>query len=302
MWEFFRIEQKKESALVDYLASQKIGLSFYASPYSLNIFLNNANKKLFLAVSKNEKRLVLLREKLFGNDIRILFEAKDRDTGLIDAIKSNFEPAYLAYNLLEKKDLKYPIKSERYELIIDTAAVAGMLDPKVARAHRVFERRHPSVAFEAFSSKHRNGISDFFDAWDARPVGKIRTRGMANDRFFLENYFNDPKVTGLVALDGNRVIGYSVVVPDYTGQNGIGLIFKCLRGYAQLGVGLRIGWARQALQAGFSKVAIGEFDHNEKGCFKMRFALHGEIKGRFGYEVYRSPAVEFRGDYLRSIL
>ncbi len=300
MWEFKRVEPKNKELLNDYLKKAKVGFSFFGSPYSLDIFLNCGIKKLYLAVSGSEVRLILLREKTFGNDVRILFSVSD-DDALIAAIKDRFDPVYVAYNMVSADNLRYLSCSKRSELIVDTATIAQLADPKIKRAFNVFNRRHPDIRFEKIEPDHKEELLEFFDQWDQRPVTKLRIKGMENDKFFLDNYLKDPGIDGEVAINGNKIIGYIVFAPGYPTNSAVGLIGKCLRGYKELGMRLHIAGGRRALAKGFTKIAIGEIDLGEKGSFKSRLAMNGETINLYSYEIFRSPKIKLHGDYLGSI-
>jgi hypothetical protein len=301
MWEFKRIEPKSKGSLNDYLKKSKVGFSFFSSPYSLDIFLNCGIKKLYLAISGSDVRLILLREKTFGNDVRILFSVSN-DDALITAIKDRFDPVYIAYNMVSADNLLYSSCSERSELIVDTATIAQLADPKIKRAFNVFNRRHPDIRFEKIDPNHKKALLEFCGRWDQRPVAKLRIKGMENDKFFLDNYLEDSGIDGEVAINGDKIIGYIVFAPGYLTYSAVGLIGKCLRGYKELGMRLHIAGGRRALAKGFTRMAIGEIDPSEKGSFKSRLAMNGESIKLYSYEIFRSSKIKLHGDYLGSIV
>jgi len=299
MWEFKRVEPNNKESLSNYLKNAGVGNSFFCSAYSLDIFLNCGIKKLYLAENGSDERLVLLREKTFGNDVRILFSASDGD-GLVAAIKNRFDPVYVAYNLISDDGLPYP-RSEKSELIADVAMIADLGDRKIKSAYNAFLKSHSGIRFEKINASHKDALIDFFDKWDQRPVTKLRIKGMENDRFFLDNYLDDPGIDGEVAIDDSKIIGYTVIVPGCLAGSAIGLINKCIRGYNDLGTRLVVSWARRAMEKGFTKAAIGEIEPDGNNCFKSRFAKNGKIIKLYAYEIFRSPKITLHGDYLGTI-
>lgn len=301
MWEFKRIGSKNKAALSEYLQRAEAGPSFFNSPYSLDIFLNHGIKKLYLAVPGSDTRLILLREKSFGNDVRILFSVF-RDDGLIAAIKDRFDPVYIACNMANAGDFSYLARSDRNELMVDLPTVANLSDPGIRHGFNDFNKRHPDIKFEKIDSCHKEALLEFFDKWDQIQDTRLKVRGMENDMYYLDNYLGDPDIDGEVAIDKDKIIGYTVFAPACPAGTAVGLFGKCLRGYRELGIRLNVARARRALAKGYKRLAIGGVNSGGQGSFKMRLAMNGEIIKLGNYEIFISQKIKLHGDYLGSVL
>lgn len=316
-----RVEAKREITFkevdlknwteIDIILKESGVISNFTCIPQLFAFAVKENDHLYIAYINGSPRLILCRQRktpegIPVKDVRILFCRDDNDEDLISAIKNQFSPDYLAYNLIPQKKLPADCleSSERHELIIDLETVANLKIKNLERDHRRCQRRHPQLRYVKAKPEDKEAIIQFLDEWCQTAGRKLEENPKAeNDRRFIEMFLSDSRVNGGLVFDGSKIIGiaFHTYHPSDKGKLAVKVILKNLRGYTKLGQWLMVEEAKQLLSEGFSQALMGGDEIPSQAKFKEQFMAGGQRKVYFSYKIFSNPQLNFPADFLSNI-
>ncbi len=255
---------------------------FFSSPIMLDIFFNNQYFELWNIKGGNVNTLIV--KKLRTGEIRILFTIISDEA--VEYLKKYFNPPFMCYNLLMINPQQANQVSAE-EVIIDIDTLLELSENRLRHKYETAISNNKSISVIPYSENKKSALFDFLNSWEQEKLlqNKDFKSGIFHDELFLERYANDKRVFGVCAYDGQKVVGYSIGLNEYT---CIGAYGKCNRGYHQLGLQVFIERAKQAQMLGYKELNIANVNND----FKKQFLPYSRTITEYGYEIFRAPTFQ----------
>jgi hypothetical protein len=177
----------------------------------LNVLFNNEGFELY-AVEYKEKVYMFVR-KLRTLELRLLFFRFP--DGLIDELKQEFKPPYIAYNeLLENPKDEYQI--EDIELTVHTEEYLALKNKTIRKHYRQAIKQNMKLVVRPFTDIPFSDLETFWQQWSKQLTEKkeLFTDRTKNDKRFFTVY-DEREYFGVVVYDKNVLVGYSVGIKTF---------------------------------------------------------------------------------------
>ncbi len=278
--------------LVEFLSNRPFVPLFFFSPYSLNTWLNNDVKSLYILGLGDEKVLVVYREK--EDDLRILFDTPSQK--MIDAIQNHFHPKFFSVNeSATHPEVKSFYSDTEYQIQIEP--VATLKDKRVRKKYNQAIRKNFGLRYESYKPEHVEKLKIFLKKWNTtRSELQNKFSKSENDVHFLELYKDDPKLIGGVVFNEDDIVAYRIGVETIDG-NILALFNKVLRGYTELGIFLYVEGMRQLHDLGYKSSYIGPVNND----FKKQFLKDAGATEVYSYIIHNEFQLRDEGKYLMRI-
>ncbi len=260
-----------------------IPFTLFGSPHVLNTFFNNTGFELWSAEFENETYIFVRKvdRKFVQNELRLLF--KKFPDELVDQLKKEFDPPYIAYNeLLEDQHDERQI--EDIEVVVDVKKYVDLAYAPMRKHYKQAVKHNSSLEIKEFKNIPIEHLQEFWKSWLAqraeRPYAADRTH---NDAKFF-NIYSDQEYFGVVAYEGDRIVAYSIGIGFDEGKC-ISVFNKCLQGYTNLGLQISYEKALLAEKKGYNKIALGGINND----FKKQFLHIADTMLLYGIELFRKP-------------
>ena len=277
-----------EKFLPKFFSDNKVQASFFSSFYPLHTFLNYGSNQL-KSLNFNGKDYLLLH-KLEKKEYRFLFINPEK--GLFEEFEKEFFPRYVGLNLLQaESDLK--VKSNTDEILVEVSKIASLEDKKIKHDYNLAKKHNPDLLVESYVyDKHIGRILEFLENWRYTRTDKQNSYArVENDLQFFTSFGRAEKTKGIVILDKEKIIGYSIFTShDLEKSSCISLFSKVLRGYKYLGMFLAVEKAREMKKEGYNTAYLGSVNND----FKKHFFSLGEKLMLYSAELYRSEKMILR--------
>lgn len=259
------------------LKRSNLPVMFFTQAQMLDTFFNTENFELYVVEYENKNYLFF--QKLRTKELRLLFDIFPAK--LVEILKQEFNPPYIAYNeLLDKPEKENEIEDK--EVVVDLVKYMRLANKRMRKHYNQALRANTSLIFKPFKDISRADLEVFWKTWAEHLSSREKfTDRTYNDARFLDKY-DDTTFFGVVAYDGTKIVGYSIGLHHSDGYC-LSAFNKALRGYRNLGLQVSYEKAKQATNLGYSKMNLAWINND----FKRQFFAIADLLPIYGYELWR---------------
>ncbi len=284
--------ESAHTTLAEFLSNKPFVPLFFFSPYSLNTWLNNDVRLLYIAELGNEKILMVCRDE--NKDVRILFDQPSEE--MVTALTNHFKPKFFSVNESNTHpNVKSFYSDTEYKILLKP--IAELSEKRVRKNYKRAITKNTGLIYKSYLPEYVPKIVDFLQKWNTtRSELQNQYAKTKNDLHFLEMYKDDPDLIGGVIFDNDQIVGYRLGVKTFDG-NILALFNKILRGYTELGVFLYVEGARQLVDLGYDSAYIGPVNND----FKTQFLKNAQPYEVYNHIIHNELNLKNEGKYLMMI-
>lgn len=288
--------------LIEFLATCGV-VSAFAGYQHLCAYVLKGAATLCIYECSGERVLLLVKDQPF-KQVRILFKKSSHLEDLLKCLKDEFNPVYVAYNLVDFESHLNTLSSSRREILLDITTIAGLFDKQVNYKFNKSVLTNRQLVFKELKPTDFSNITLFLDEWCSYANANYGYNTTAiNDRNFLTMFMGAPNVLMHGVFDETKLVGISFVSTDFPANNTfvVSSVLKNLRGYKNLGVFIEVRRSQLLANMGFKKLLVGGGEVPSQFNFKKLFLANGSIQEYYSYELFKEANIKADENFLRGI-